>query len=183
MASFEQHRATFTHLIPELVCMTKAHFRHLDTASREEAVHKVLCLAWEAFYTLIRQGRADEPNRIKSVLWFAIKRAKTGRDLSHTGNTNAIDASSAAKRGKTRFEQVDLRNLVSDSTPVPDAVSFRLDVPAFMATLTNRQQRMAEDLIVGEKTSAVAAKFGVSSGAVSQFRNTFKTRFKEFMAG
>jgi len=40
-----------------------------------------------------------------------------------------------------------------------------------------------EALALGETTSAVAAEFGVTPGAVSQFRLRFKTMFDTFMAG
>jgi hypothetical protein len=81
------------------------------------------------------------------------------------------------------FESVTLGSFVSDDTPVPEAVSFRLDVPAFLATLGDRQQRMAADLMTGTTTTECAAKFKVTPGAVSQFRTRFKELFEVYMAG
>jgi hypothetical protein len=93
-----------------------------------------------------------------------------------------VNPFSYAKKGRVKFERVDLRNFVSDGTPIPDAVSFRLDVPAFLNTLSDRQQRMAEDLMTGTSTKECAEKFKVSAAAISQFRVRFKELFDLYMA-
>jgi hypothetical protein len=184
MQTFETCKDTFTCLLPELTRMAKAAFRDLRPEARAEAVQNALALTWKSYYSLIEQGRADEPGIIKSVLWYSIKQTRTGRTLPGTGEAEKPrDVYRNARKGRVRFEHVDLRHFVGDDTPVPDAVSFRLDVPAFFATLSDRQQRMAEDLMMGERTSTVAANYGVTPGAVSQFRLRFKELFEAYMAG
>ncbi len=183
MNSFNTHRATFAALVPDLTRMAKAAFRDLDPEAREECAQNALALAWYAFHALIEKGRGDEPGIIKSVLWYSIKQTRGGRTLPSGGETKPKDAFRYAKKGRVKFERVDLRHFVGDETPVPEAVSFRLDVPAFLATLSDRQQRLAEALMAGETTSAVAKRFGVTPGAISQFRASFKDRFETFMAG
>lgn len=184
MQTFETCKDTFTCLLPELTRMAKAAFRDLRPEAREEAVQNTLALTWKSYHALIEQGRADEPGIFKSVLWYSIKQTRAGRSMPGTGEAEKPrDVYRNAQRGRVRFEHVDLRHFVGDDTPVPDAVSFRIDVPAFFATLNDRQQRMAEDLMTGETTSAVAGQFGVTPGAVSQFRILFKGLFEAFMAG
>src|SRR5579875_3240480 len=182
MSSFNTLRTTFAAVIPELTRMAAAAFRDLDPEAREECVQNTLALAWYAFHALIEKGRGDEPGIIKSVLWYSIKQTRAGRTLPSGGETKPKDAFLYAKRGRVKFERVDLRHFVSDETPVPDAASFRIDVPTFLATLSDRQQRLAEALMAGETTSAVAKQFGVTAGAISQFRASFKDRFETFMA-
>jgi len=173
---------TFASLVPELTRMADAAFRNLGREAREEAVQNTLALAWKSYHALIEQGRADQPGIIKSVLWFSIKQTRTGRTMPGTGDTKPKDCFTHARRGHVTFVDVALDSFVADTTAIPDAVSFRIDVPAFLATLTDRQQRMAQDLMAGGSTSAVAQKFGVTAAAVSQFRTRFKDRFENFMA-
>lgn len=181
MQNIDTFKDTFTSLLPDLTRMATAAFRDLRPEAREEAVQNTLALTWKAFHALIGQGRADEPGILKSVLWYSIRQTRAGRKVD--GESRAKDAYKNARKGRVRFESVELRHFVGDDTPVPDAVSFRIDVPAFFATLSDRQQRMAHDLMAGETTSAVAGKFGVTPGAISQFRCRFKELFDAYMAG
>jgi hypothetical protein len=181
MNSFEQSKAAFTHLVPELTRMASAAFRDRDPDAREEAVQNTLALAWHAYAALIERWRGVDEGIIKSVLWFSARQTRAGRTLPSGGDTKPKCAFEYAKRGRVKFERLALKEFVSNGTPVPDAVAFRIDVPEFLATLTDRQQRMAEALMTGESTSAVAKQFGVTPGAVSQFRVRFKELFDAFM--
>jgi hypothetical protein len=180
MTSFETQRDAFAGQIAELTCMASAAFRHLDPEARAEAVQNALALAWKAYEALARQGRGDEAGIIKSCLWYSIRQTRAGRKAE--GESRAKDAYKNARKGRVRFERAELNHFVGDETPIPDQVSFRLDVPAFLATLTDRQRHMAEDLMAGETTSSVAERYGVTPGAVSQFRTRFKHLFDSFMA-
>ena len=181
MTAFETHTHTFTALLPEMQRMAAAAFRHLDPEAQEEAVQNTLALTWKAFHALIEQGRADEPDIVKSCLWFSIKQTRVGRKVE--GESRAKDIHKNSHRGRAKFEMVELTQFVSDEAPVPDQVSFRIDVPAFLATLSDRQQRMAEALMNGSTTSEVADTFKVTASAVSQFRTRFKELFEVYMAG
>ena len=183
MKNFETHRDTFANLLPELTVMASAAFRYLDPEAREEAVQNTMALCWHAFHAIIERGRGDEPNIIKSILWFSVKQTRAGRTIPSGGESKPKDVFTYAKRGRVRIEKFDLRHFVADQTAIPDQVSFRLDVPEFFASLNDRQQRMAEALALGETTSAVASEFSVTPGAVSQFRTRFKEMFESYMAG
>ena len=170
MTSLDTARDTFTALVPELTSLAAASFRYLDSEAREEATQNTLALCWHAFHALIEQGRGDEEGIIRSILWFSVKQTKTRRTLPTGYDTKPKDVFDYSKRGRCNFEHAELEQFVSRDTPVPDAVSFRVDVPAFFATLNDRQQRFAEALMTGATTSEVAAKFDVTPGAISQFR-------------
>src|SRR5262249_47920652 len=47
-------------------------------------------------------------------------------------------------------------------TPPPEQVAFRLDFPAWLKTRSDRDRRLAEDLMTGERTLHVSTKFGLS---------------------
>ncbi|HZZ77032.1 MAG TPA: hypothetical protein VFE62_00855 [Gemmataceae bacterium] len=182
MTTFEALRAAFATLVPELTRMAAAAFRHLDPEAREENVQNTLALCWHAYRSLIEQGRGDEPGLVKSVLWYSIKQTKAGRSVPTGEFTKPKCFFNHAKNCRVLLQRIDLRLFVADETPVPDQVSFCLDVPHFLATLNDRQRRMADDLMSGMSTNECAAKFGVSAAAVSQFRTRFRELFDAFMA-
>src|SRR6185312_12802038 len=65
-------------------------------------------------------------------------------------------------------------------SPVPDQVAFRFDFPAWLNTLSERDKRVADDLMLGERTLDVARKHGLSPGRVSQLRREFMERWRAF---
>ena len=75
-----------------------------------------------------------------------------------------------------------LEEALHDNTrsPVPDQVAFRFDFPAWLNTLSERDKRVVEDLMVGERTLDVARKHGLSPGRVSQLRREFMTGWRHF---
>ena len=81
-----------------------------------------------------------------------------------------------------QFDVVGLEGLVGRTTPILDQVAFRIDMPQFFDTLTERQRRLACDLAWGMTTKEAADKYGVTPGAISQFRVRFKFLFDSFFA-
>jgi hypothetical protein len=69
-----------------------------------------------------------------------------------------------------------------DRTPVPDQVAFRVDFPAWLATRTERDRRMIEQLGMSERTRDVARRFGVADGRISQLRNEYREDWTRFCA-
>jgi len=65
-------------------------------------------------------------------------------------------------------------------SPVPDQVAFRLDFPAWVNTLSDRDRRVVGDLMAGERTLDVAAKYGLSPARVSQLRREFMEGWARF---
>lgn len=169
--------ACFVSYLPSIQRIARTHFRHLDPDRRDEAVQNTLALCWKFYVALFHQGRANQ-GILKSILWYAIKQTKSGRSVQ--GKARSKDALDYRDRGRVSFEIYDLNGFVGRTTPVPDQVSFRVDVPAFFGTLNERQQNMAFDLAAGDTTGEVAQKHGITSGAVSQFRRRFKVLFDEF---
>lgn len=183
MTAADTHAARFAAAAEELTRMAAAQFRHLGRDDRDEAVQNTLALAWKSFRSLARQGRADEPGILKSVLWYSIRQTKAGRTVCYSGKAKEGYAGEFLGRGRVRFVGDTLDQFVADGTPVPDRVAFRLDVPAFLATLTARQRGMAADLMGGMTTTECAARHGVTPGAVSQFRTRFRDLFEAYTAG
>jgi hypothetical protein len=67
-------------------------------------------------------------------------------------------------------------------TPPDEQACFRPDFGAWLNTLGDRDRRIVEQLMVGERTLDVARKFGICPGRVSQLRREFHGRWLAFCA-
>jgi DNA-directed RNA polymerase specialized sigma24 family protein len=175
-------QAHYVGYLEDMRRMASAKFRHLDLEAREEAVQNSLALAWQAYRRLVLQGRGDEPGLLKSCLYYSIRQTKAGRTLARSGAAGVKDIHVRARLGRAKIERMDIRHLVSDTTPVPDQVSFRIDIPRFLGTLPDRQRRLALALAMGLTTKEAAAKYGVTPSAISQFRQRFRDLLEQFLA-
>ena len=67
-------------------------------------------------------------------------------------------------------------------TPPDEQCAFRIDFPAWRATHAERNRRVLDDLMVGERTLDVAARHGLSAGRISQLRREFHDDWEHFTA-
>lgn len=178
MMSVVALQESFVKALPYMRKTARFSFPNLDAEKREEAVAAVIALAWKHWHRLGERNRADNPGILKSVLWFSIKQINAGRRIDSAAKPRCPMTLRAW--GKASFEPEGLDGLVSKTAGVVDTVSFRLDIPRFLATLSERQRTMVYDLAVGMGTGEVAEKHGVTPGAVSQFRNRFKVLHERF---
>jgi hypothetical protein len=180
MTTVETQRETFTRLLPELEAIALAHFRGIGPEAQDEAIQNTTCLAWKYWLRLIQKGQVDDEGLLRSVWWYCIRQTKVGRTIG-VGSRKGRCRQDAYSRGVSRtLERIDFDGFVADSTPIPDQVAFRLDLPRFLATLNDRQRAMAMDLASGLGTGEVARKHGVTPGAVSQFRTRFRLLLDRF---
>ena len=72
--------------------------------------------------------------------------------------------------------------LVEDRKAGPAETAIaRLDLSAWMCTLSKRNRRIAKALSLGETTNAVARQFGLSAGRVSQLRVWLREHWERFL--
>ena len=180
MSSLNSLRESFTRQVPNLRRMATSKFIRLPAELRQECVANALALTWVFIYRLWKKGRDKEPNILRSCLWYACKQTKEGR--TPQGCPRKKDVLTRRWVGPTRLPDFDLSEFVARSTPVPDAVSFKVDVPEFLDTLNDRQRRMSLDLAAGMTTTEAAEKYELSPGRISQFRREFKDLFDVFFA-
>jgi hypothetical protein len=67
-------------------------------------------------------------------------------------------------------------------TPPDEQCAFRIDFPAWRATHTQRDRCVLDDLMLGERTSDVAGKYGISAGRVSQLRRQLLLDWRRFLS-
>lgn len=171
----------FVQRLPALRKAARISFRHLPPELKEECVTNSIALAWKGFHALARKGREKEHGILDSVMRFSIRQCRAGR--LPQGCPRKKDVLAPRWVGPTRMTDFDVDQFVARSTPIPDAVSFRVDVPQFLRTvLSDHQRRLALDLAQNMTTTEAAAKYGVTPGAISQFRARFKKLFDEFFS-
>ena len=176
------HHAAFETRIDSIVRLAGYHFRQLGPEAREEAIQNTLALAWKFFLRLVEQGKADQENVVSQMIGFAIKHTKMGRSLVGTDHKRPKDVIDYAKRRMrgVAIEPMEIDHYIGKSASVPDSAAFRIDTPAFLATLSERDRGIALDLATGMGTTEAAHKWSLSPGAISQFRTRFKAWYDQF---
>jgi hypothetical protein len=184
MIAATEARTVFASRIPEIECLAGSHFRHLDPDAREEAIQNSVVLAYRYWLRLAEVGKTGE-DCFKSAVWWATKHTKQRRKGGGCGRRKAKCVLDYARRGKGGVAiqgAVDLNHHVGPTPSIPDAVASRLDVPAFLVTLNERDREIAMTLADGHGTSETARRFGVSPGAISQFRTRSRKKYDAFHA-
>ena len=98
----------------------------------------------------------------KSSLWWAVRHTRMGRSV--VSKRNVDKKYGDVYERMARFDQCDIADFVGRATPVPDAVSFRVDTPVFMAA-QRKPAGMAAALMGGMTTTDVAAGSGSAWGS------------------
>lgn len=179
MSTVSSLQDSFVKYLPWMRKTARLAFLNLDPEKREEACAAVIALCWKAWHRLGELGRANEPGILKAVVWYAVKQTKAGRRIDSAGKPR--DPLALRAYGKVKFEPWNLADYISDETPIPEQVIFRVDVRRFLnEALTERQRNLALDLAQGMTTGEAAKKYNRTPGAISQFRTRFKLLFDRF---
>jgi DNA-binding NarL/FixJ family response regulator len=178
-------RAEFTRRYPTLVRMGMAHLhRDFGREAREEMTQHALVHTWRWVVNLYVSGRITEDNawnRIKNCLHYSIHQTLEGRRIPEVEGKRGVNRADVFDRLKREDSDPDFdRAFISDQTSVPDQVAWRQDFPVFLETLTARQRLIARAMMDGYTTTELAHIFGVTPGAISQFRTRFKQLFDKF---
>ena len=179
----------FLAMMPRLSAALAAGFRGFRSEQREDAVQEAMANAFTAFVRLWRRGR--QQFAFPSVLArFAISQWLAGRRVGHRLNVHDVLSPYAQRRKLFYVERLDRYDspeaawrevIVEDpQTPVPDQVAFRIDFPEWLSQLSRRDRRIAESLAQGQTTSAVARRFRLSRGRVSQIRRELHDSWQTF---
>jgi len=181
----------FLSILPRIELHGRISFRYLRCpALRADAVAEVVALAWKWHLRLAERGK-DATQFPSALATFAALAVKAGRRVC--GRERARDVLSPSAHRKQHFmvdRLPDFSTLAGNpleealvdnaATPVPEQVSFRIDFPAWLMTRTDRDRRLAEDLMTGERTQDVSARFGLSPARISQLRRDFHQDWQRF---
>jgi hypothetical protein len=184
--------AAFLSILPRIELHGRVYFRHLKCpARREDSVAEMVALSWLWFVRLAAKGK--DATRFPSALaTYAARTVRAGGKLA--GKDRAGDILSPVAQSRCGFavqslpchstlsgNPLDEALIDNTKSPVPDQVSFRIDWPCWVATRTERDRRIVTDLMVGERTSDVASRHGLTPGRVSQLRVHFRDDWMHFL--
>jgi len=158
--------------------------------AKDDASAETIAFAWMWFVKLIQQGKHPE-RFVSAIATYAAQTVRSGRKLC--GQENSKDVLAMRAQGRYHFsvspipDTSSLEGNIFDEalhdntmTPVPDQVSFRLDFPAWLATLSARDRKLIRTLMTGESTAAMAHQFSLSPSRISQLRREFQHDWQLF---
>lgn len=182
---------SFLVVLPRILLQARAHFFAVRCPHRQEdAVAETVALAWRWYVSLCQRGKNPQ-GFIGALTTFAARRVRSGRGLC--GQEKATDALSAYAQRRKSFMAVSLSNggslddhlfeeALRDNTQTPpdEQAAFRLDFPVWHTRHCDRDRRVIDDLIIGERPLVVARKHGLSPARVSQLRRAFHDDWQIF---
>ena len=176
-------------MLPQIRRQASTAFRNQRSEAREDLIQEVVANSYRAWVLLVRRGK-------ESVVYptplaqFAIRQVRDGRRVGGRLNGQDILSPAAGRlHGFTvqRFDQKDRQTgvwneqLVEDRRAGPaETAAARMDLAAWLCTLSKRNRQIAKALSVGETTAAVAQKFSLSPGRVSQLRDWLRQHWEQF---
>jgi hypothetical protein len=184
--------ARFLQILPRIDLHGRVYFRHLKCPHRQEdAIQEMIALAWKWFQRLAQKGEDGTcfPSALAS---FAARAVRCGRRLVGQENSKDVLSPLAQQRhhfavGKlpdfsTRSDNPIAEALIDNTVwPVPEQVAFRLDFPAWLRSLSERNRTLALDMALGHRTQELARRYDISQARISQLRRYFEhdwTRFR-----
>jgi hypothetical protein len=184
--------AAFLTILPRIELHGRVYFRHKKPDKRDEAIAEMVALAWKSFVNCVRNG--------KNPLEFPMALARRAAQAVHNGrrlcgqekikdvlspraqqhhNFTVVSLPEGSSLNGNVFDEALIDNT---QTPVPDQVSFRIDFPAWRLTRSDRDRRVIDDLMRGERTLDVADKHGLTAARISQLRRDFYLDWQRYCA-
>ena len=181
--------AGFMAMLPAFQRRARIAFRHLDEEAKEEAVTETIANALSAYVRMFEQGKLDTTHP-GALARFAVAQVCDGRKVGTRFNGKDVLSRPTQKRHGLavvplhRFDVTSGRwveaTIEDHNTPVPDQVAFRCDFPAWLATHSRRNRRIAQALALGHTTLEVARRFKLTAARVSQLRREFHNSWLNF---
>jgi hypothetical protein len=183
--------AAFLALLPRIERHARFAFRHLGCPqSRDDAVGEAVALAWRSYLRLVERGK-DPAAFAGTFAGYAARAVKRGRRVcGQEAGQEVLSPRAQARHGfavlrlpqQTTLDGSPLEEALLDNavTPPPEAAAFRIDFPAWLATWPERDWRLIEALGLGERTLALAQRFGLTPGRISQKRREYHGDWQRF---
>jgi hypothetical protein len=159
-------------------------FRKMSRIDREEASQEAVAEACRSLQDLARRGKLHVAYAT-TIACYAVRHVRGGRHVG-AAQDRAQDVLSpcARHRGRVRVCRIDesgtggaewRRLLIADrKTDIPSLTAFKIDFGAWLGSFTERDRRIITALGDGDRPSAVAKRFNVSPGRITQLRRRFE---------
>ena len=144
----------------------------------DDVLQELSAIAYEMYLSLVKRGKEIF---FTPIMKFAIKRYREGRRFIGSNSTDALSDKTRVM-GRSTIKNGDTLHLMLDQKDdVARAVQFKLDFIDWYHRQGTRDQQIIFDLAMSETTNAVAKKFGVTAGAVSQYRKRYEKSWSAFI--
>jgi hypothetical protein len=185
-------RASFLAILPRIETHAQIAFRHVACPDRRaECIAEAVALAWHWFARLARRG-TDATGFVSALATFATRAVAGGRRLCGQESARDVFSPVAQRRfgfavkplpdaSALQYNPWDEALAENTRTEVPDQVAFRIDFPEWRRTLGQRDRRLVDLLMTGERTDRAARRFGLTAGRVSQKRREFREDWGRFV--
>lgn len=177
-------QAGFLQVLPAVKTHAQIQFRRLRPCQREDAIQEAIASACVSYQSLAARNRLHVAHP-GTIATFAVNFVRNGR---HVGGRQdaAKDVLSPVAQHRHSFScrSADWQQVaIADrNASIPDVAAFRIDFATWLKTLTRRDRRIIAAFIRGERTQAVAERFGISAGRVSQLRRRYEREWGFFQA-
>jgi hypothetical protein len=176
-----------------LLAKMEPHFRffarrvlRLKADNLDDALQDMRAIAFGFYRSLVRRGKEAF---YTPIMKFAIKRYKSGRHFTGSNSTDILaDQTRMLGRSKVHsLSRFGIGNnppnfMVDPKMNVADTVQFKIDFhETWYYRQSPRDQRIIDDLAIGETTNAVAKKCGVSASLISTKRKDLANSWKRFI--
>jgi hypothetical protein len=175
-----------THVMPRVLTHARIQFRDIrNPQERDDLLQEVLiyCLIW----TRLLVRRKKDPRKFPSMLaQYGVLAVKNGRRACGMNRKDVLSSHAQADHGfhVIRFPTMteEVREALTDNTVTPpdEQAAFRIDFPAWLSTLTERNRRLVLGLMVRQHTKVLIRRFGVTPGRISQLRREFYHEWRRF---
>jgi hypothetical protein len=191
--AFAHLQASFLTMVPRIVTHGQVYFRFVKCpVQREDCIAEMVALSWKWHVRLAQRGK-DARRFVSALASFAARAVHSGRRLAGSERPKDVLSGRAQREHAFEVEKLpDFSTLTSNpitealidntQTPIPDQVAFRHDFPAWRLTRTERDRRVVDDLMLGERTLDVSRKYGISPARISQLRRDFHADWLRFTA-
>jgi hypothetical protein len=188
-SQIEPFHQQFLTMLPMIRRQAYIAFRGQRSEAREDLVAEVIANAYRSWVRLVQRGKAERAYATP-LAQFAIRQVRAGRRVGCSLNCNDVFSHAARRIHGFSIERPDQRDertgalhelLVEDHRTGPsETAAARLDVAAWLLTLSLQNRRIAKSLALGNTTKAVARQFGLSAGRISQLRSWLRQHWERF---
>ena len=175
---------TFLAMLPAITKHARIALRGWRGEALHDLLQEVIANSFVAYHRLVQRGKSDRafPG---ALVRFALRQIFSGRRVG--SRRNARDVMSRRSMTVEHLDRFDEPKgawkvtLVEDKKAGPAATAAaRIDIGAWLATLSARDRRIAQSLAHGHSTSDVAHQFQISAGRVSQLRRRLHDSWMRF---
>ena len=179
----------FLAILPQVRKQAYFAFRRTGHEAKEELVAEVIANVYCAIARLAERNKLDTAYPT-TLAHYAIRHVRCGRLIAAKSNREDVSSRRAQLASRIvldRLDQFDSAKgvwreiLVEDRQAGPaDTAAARIDVSAWLMSLTHRHRTVAIALARGEATAAVAEMCGMTPGRVSQLRKELRQSWNLF---